>query len=341
MKKIIVAIIVLILALFWLLDINIFPSTEKSIIKHEQVKPEINNPPLKVPASSVAKLIGQSKDELIKKLGDPVRIDPSSYGYDWYIYSQNPNTYMQVGVKDEKVITIYAIGKKLPIKPFAIGEPSTKILHHISVTSDVTVKDNDNFYRFELSEEEMNVRPLVKVGNIWIQLYIDKFTQRLSSIRFMTKDVLLMQRPYSIVYRGELMNPPEYSDEEERLIEQAEEKQILDVTNVIRLRHHLKPVVWHEKAAEVAFSHSKEMVEKNYFSHVSPTEGDLANRFNKAHIKYTEAAENIAANYTDGPAAVEGWLNSEGHRKALLNKNYTHLGVGVYKKDYTQNFLTP
>ncbi|MGK0698226.1 CAP domain-containing protein [Priestia flexa] len=53
------------------------------------------------------------------------------------------------------------------------------------------------------------------------------------------------------------------------------------------------------------------------------------------------AGENIASNYTDGPAAVEGWLNSEGHRKALLNNDFTHLGVGVYEKFYTQNFITP
>ncbi|MEK1830243.1 CAP domain-containing protein [Priestia megaterium] len=53
------------------------------------------------------------------------------------------------------------------------------------------------------------------------------------------------------------------------------------------------------------------------------------------------AGENIASNYQDGIAAVEGWLNSEGHRKALLNKEFTRLGVGVYEKYYTQNFITP
>ncbi|MDY0396277.1 CAP domain-containing protein [Virgibacillus halophilus] len=36
---------------------------------------------------------------------------------------------------------------------------------------------------------------------------------------------------------------------------------------------------------------------------------------------------------------MQGWLNSKGHREALLNKDYTNLGVGVYKFYYTQNFL--
>lgn len=56
-------------------------------------------------------------------------------------------------------------------------------------------------------------------------------------------------------------------------------------------------------------------------------------------MEFQQAGENIAYNYVDGPAAVEGWLNSEGHRKALLNEDYTHLGVGVDHKYYTQNFI--
>ncbi|MBR3119412.1 MAG: CAP domain-containing protein, partial [Oceanobacillus sp.] len=41
----------------------------------------------------------------------------------------------------------------------------------------------------------------------------------------------------------------------------------------------------------------------------------------------------------DAPAAMEGWLNSEGHREALLSNDYTHIGVGVHRLYYTQNFL--
>ena len=60
---------------------------------------------------------------------------------------------------------------------------------------------------------------------------------------------------------------------------------------------------------------------------------------NAEYIEYQMAGENIAADYVDGPAAVEGWLNSEGHRKALLEKEYNQIGVGVYQKNYTQNFI--
>lgn len=40
-------------------------------------------------------------------------------------------------------------------------------------------------------------------------------------------------------------------------------------------------------------------------------------------------------------AVVEAWLNSRSHRQTLLNAELTHLGVGVYKRHYTQNFIRP
>ncbi|BBP89067.1 hypothetical protein BsIDN1_26850 [Bacillus safensis] len=78
--------------------------------------------------------------------------------------------------------------------------------------------------------------------------------------------------------------------------------------------------------------HSEDMKENHYFSHESKKYGTLKDRLERGEVGFQLAGENIAYNYVDGPAAVEGWLNSEGHRKALLNKDYTHLGVGVKRK---------
>ena len=37
--------------------------------------------------------------------------------------------------------------------------------------------------------------------------------------------------------------------------------------------------------------------------------------------------------------AVHGWLNSPAHRNVLLDKDFTHLGIGAYGKYYTQNLI--
>jgi uncharacterized protein YkwD len=81
------------------------------------------------------------------------------------------------------------------------------------------------------------------------------------------------------------------------------------------------------------------MSDNNDFSHTSKKFGSLSDRLEAANVAYKSAGENIAANYPDGPAVAEGWLNSKGHRESLLNAEFTHLGVGVYQKYYTQNFI--
>jgi uncharacterized protein YkwD len=162
----------------------------------------------------------------------------------------------------------------------------------------------------------------------------------LSSVRYLDAQTLIKQRPYELIYRGELLSARELTDEEWKLVEMGSSQQILDITNMIRKRHELTIVNWHEEIAQVAFLHSKDMKENEYFAHDSPTKGGLADRLKVGEIKYHLAGENIAAKYVDGIAAVEGWLNSKGHRETLLNNEFTHLGVGVYEKYYTQNFIS-
>jgi uncharacterized protein YkwD len=320
---------------------------EQMVMVQETATEEVTNPietstlqEESVEYTGIHTLIGLSGDEIKQKWGDPQRIDPSSYEYVWWIYKQNDHSYVQVGVLENKVVTIYGIGDDLNIDPFYIGQPYEEIVKKFPVSDNHSFKVADNTYRFELSEEEQHVRPLIQLGDVWAQLYIDQFTNKLSSIRYLDAMTLVKQRPYELVYRGELIDSRELSKEEWLAIEKGSAQQIIDITNMIRKRHDLNQVKWHEETSQVALLHSMDMMENAYFSHDSPTKGGLADRLEAGEIKYHLAGENIAAKYVDGIAAVEGWLNSKGHRETLLNEKFTHLGVGVYEKYYTQNFIS-
>ncbi|WP_042145046.1 CAP domain-containing protein [Paucisalibacillus sp. EB02] len=285
--------------------------------------------------------IGKGTDELVDELGEPKRKDLSSYGYTWWIYTNNQTQYIQFGVKDDKIQTVYATGNDIHIEPLTIGDSYKSVNAELQFTEEVTYRQGIAAYTFFLDEEDLRMRPLVKLSdNIYAQVYFDTFTNKLSSIRVMTGDVLLLQRPYGLRYRGGLPELPNLTDKEWEKVENGMEKQIFDITNVIRNSFNKDILIWEEKVSEVAFSHSKDMSESNYFSHYSPDGDGLKERLEKKEIYYFAAGENIAAQYVDAPAAVEGWLNSKGHREALLHENYTHLGVGVYRLYYTQNFLT-
>lgn len=282
----------------------------------------------------------KSSEEITAILGEPDRIDPSAYDYDWWIYEQENNQYIQVGVLNQRVVSVYGIGKGLNAKPFVIGQPIQEVFKIQPVSSSLSLEFEGNSYRFEFSEEDMNTRPTVKIGDVFVQLYIDKFDGILSSIRVVDAETFIKQRSYEVTYRGELIEAKEISEDKWEKIEAGAEQQILSITNMLRERHGLSAVQWHEDTSKVAFLHSKDMKENEYFSHESPTEGTLVNRLAQLDIKYQMAGENIAAQYVDAIAASEGWLNSKGHRDTMLNEEFTHLGVGVDGLYYTQNFIT-
>lgn len=294
---------------------------------------------IEAPSEGLATLIGKDSSYLVKLFGEPERIDPSDFGYEWWIYNKGLSEYMQVGVLNKQIVTVYAIGSHVNISPFRIGQPVDELFSSIPIEPDVNLEFDGSSYRFELTEDDMNTRPLLPIGDFFVQIYIDKFDGTLSSIRFVDAETLLKLQPYELVYLGELLEVSPLDLAGEDVISAGSAKQILDITNIMRLRHQLNALEWDEDVTEVAFAHSKDMFESNEFSHISKQFGELADRLDAKDVFYQLAGENIAANYTDAPAVMEGWLNSKGHRETLLNSQFTHIGIGVYNRHYTQNFI--
>jgi uncharacterized protein YkwD len=284
--------------------------------------------------------VDQSTDKLIASFGEPDRKDKSAYGYTWWVYTDQHSQYIQFGIADDKIQTIYATGGNLDLEPVQIGQNYQTVDDKLSFSNEVSYSKGISSYQFKLKPEDMKIRPLAKItDDIFVQCYFDTFTDELSAIRVLTADVLLKHRPYEIAYHGKLPDEPDLSDKAWKQVDTGMEKQIFDLTNVMRNQYGVPTVKWEDTVSEVAFAHSKDMSDNHYFSHDSLDGSGLKERLAVKDVYYLSAGENIAAQYTDAPAAMIGWLNSEGHREALLNKAYTHLGVGVHRLYYTQNFL--
>jgi len=87
------------------------------------------------------------------------------------------------------------------------------------------------------------------------------------------------------------------------------------------------------------------MVNCNYFSHTSPTFGDLAGLLQGFGITYSAAGENLAMNSNGSVSAAHNSLmGSAGHRANILNAKFRYVGVGIHTKSdgshyYTQLFV--
>ncbi len=105
-------------------------------------------------------------------------------------------------------------------------------------------------------------------------------------------------------------------------------QQVLNLVNAERAKYNLSPLTLSSNVNKVAQAKAEDMKNNNYFSHTSPTYGSPFDMLKQFGVSYKTAGENIAKGQKTPQAVVNAWMNSEGHRSNILNKNFTQLGVG-------------
>lgn len=118
---------------------------------------------------------------------------------------------------------------------------------------------------------------------------------------------------------------------------------ILQLANAERAKVGAKPLKSNTDLNKLATMKSQDIVENNYFSHQSPTYGSPFDMMKTYGISYMYAGENLAIN-NDADQAHDAWMKSEGHKKNILNPDFTEIGIGLYPKGngsyaYTQMFI--
>jgi uncharacterized protein YkwD len=111
-------------------------------------------------------------------------------------------------------------------------------------------------------------------------------------------------------------------------------RQVVELTNQERTKEGLLPLKWNDSLALAATNYAQDLAARNYFAHNSP-EGSTP--VERARLAGYEAygwgglyeGENLARGYSTPDGAMQGWMNSEGHRQNILNPNYREIGVGV------------
>jgi uncharacterized YkwD family protein len=124
----------------------------------------------------------------------------------------------------------------------------------------------------------------------------------------------------------------------------AEEQQMLNLVNQARAQNNVPTLQVDMKVTNTARLKSQDMINNNYFSHNSPTYGSPFDMMKSFGISYVKAGENIAGNQSV-QAAHNALMNSSGHRKNILDPDFTHIGIGIkkggsYGNMFTQQFVS-
>lgn len=133
----------------------------------------------------------------------------------------------------------------------------------------------------------------------------------------------------------------EFKQDELRVDTEAE-KRMFELVNEERAKVGIKELVWDEGLAQVGRKHSEDMFRRGYFSHYSPEGKDIGYRLEESRVRYTLAGENLAL-APDVSRAHTGLMNSEGHRRNILDPSFKKIGIGtqdgeIYGKMFTQVF---
>ncbi len=112
------------------------------------------------------------------------------------------------------------------------------------------------------------------------------------------------------------------------------EQTVLKQMNELRGRNGLAPLRMADGVRIVARDRSRDMRDKHYFDHTSPSGDDAGKMLRRRGIGHAFWGENIGwtmnMGLQDGARwMVDWWKDSPGHRAAMLSRSYNYVGVGV------------
>jgi uncharacterized protein YkwD len=117
--------------------------------------------------------------------------------------------------------------------------------------------------------------------------------------------------------------------------------QVEQLINAARSRAGCRPLQWDAAAAAAAQQHSDDMASRHYFSHTSPEGRTVVDRLRAHGADFRALAENVAMGQQTPQEVVNGWMNSPGHRRNIMDCTYTRSGIGFRDNRWTQVFYTP
>lgn len=125
-------------------------------------------------------------------------------------------------------------------------------------------------------------------------------------------------------------------------INEEAEREMLELVNAEREAAGLHPLALDETITAVARLHSFDMWERQYFAHTTPDGKTPFDRMEDGAVTFRNAGENLAL-ASNLSRAHKGLMESEGHRRNILDPSFTRIGIGVvsggiYGTMFTQNF---
>lgn len=88
---------------------------------------------------------------------------------------------------------------------------------------------------------------------------------------------------------------------------------------------------------QAALQHTRDMSTHNFFSHTGSDGSDVAERVTANAFIWRAVGENIAAGQDTLDITLQGWLDSPGHCRNIMNPAYTHMGIACTSSEQSEH----
>jgi uncharacterized protein YkwD len=107
--------------------------------------------------------------------------------------------------------------------------------------------------------------------------------------------------------------------------------QVVTLANAERANAGVAPLAVDSTLTAVAEAYAEAQATQGFTGHTDPAGHGVGDRVSSAGYNWIAVGENLAYGPCTAESAIEGWMNSEGHRANILNSLFTETGVGVYR----------
>jgi uncharacterized protein YkwD len=128
---------------------------------------------------------------------------------------------------------------------------------------------------------------------------------------------------------------PDPDDEVDHATPEQKAQEVFKLVNTERMKAGLQPYKYDLRLEKAAMVRAKEIAVK--FSHRRPDGTSFDTAISQAGAG-CPSGENIGMGTTSAAEVMKAWMDSLGHKIAILSKSNTHIGVGYYEGHWVQTF---
>lgn len=149
---------------------------------------------------------------------------------------------------------------------------------------------------------------------------------------FLRRDVLR-----AIAFAGVALAPAGARAAEDPAFQRA----MIQALNEIRRAHRLRAVAAEPRLEAAALDQARDCAARRDLDHRGRDGSGVDDRVTRHGYRYLVVAENLAANLKDAAAVAAAWMGSEGHRRNMLNPEFTQAGAArVFALDARDPYRT-